>query len=140
MRKPKEIEAINSDGESKTFIIHKFFASDGEEILSALPSAAIPKMTDLGKLKESIGVIFKYVGVMVEGRDDPLMLTTKALMDNHVEDVEQKLRILQQIIGYNFSFFQLGGGSTFFESLIKKHLPLIIQTATDSLRQSSEQG
>jgi hypothetical protein len=71
--------------------------------------------------------------VAVELDTGVLPLSTQALIDNHVPDGEALLRLEFAMLEYNTSFFGKGGPSGFFDGLIRKHLPLIIQMLMDSL-------
>lgn len=138
MIKPKEFAAKDFDGNEKTFIISKLPATLGREILAKYPVSNIPKLGEYQASEEAMLKLLSHVAVPVDGRDEPLRLTTRTLIDNHVADGEQLLRLEMAMMEYNYSFFGKGGASGFFESLIKKHLPLIMKTLTDSLPQSSQ--
>lgn len=134
--KPKTVMVADSDGNEKPFIISKIPAVDAREVLAKYPTSNLPKVGDYDTSREAMLIMMKYVAVEIDGRDEPLCLTTQSLIDNHVEDGEQLMRLEMQMLGYNTSFFGKGGNSDFLEGLIRKYLPLIIQTATDSLQQS----
>lgn len=134
--KPKEVQIKDVDGVEKTFIISRLPATVGREILAKYPVANIPKLGEYQASAEAMQLMMAHVAVpMNDGT--PLRLSTKALVDNHVTDGEQLLRLEFAMLEYNTSFFGQGGPSGFFEGLIKKYLPLIIKTLTDSLQQSS---
>jgi hypothetical protein len=133
MIKEKEVELKNQDGVSKTFILSRLPAVPMREIMAKYPVSNIPKLGDYEVSKEVMTLLLSFVGVRVEGRDEPLLLNTIALINNHVDDAEQLLRLEYAMLEYNTSFFGQGGASNFFAGLLKKHLPLIIQTLMDSL-------
>lgn len=134
--KPKEIEAKDSDGNVKTFIISKLPAIPMREIMAKYPVANIPKLGEYQASKEVMKLLMSYVAVVVEdGRE--IRLVNEALINNHVVDGEQLLRIEYATLQYNTSFFGQGDLSTFLKELIAKHLPSITQTVMDSLRASS---
>lgn len=137
--KPKEITVKDSDGDEKTFIISKVPAVDAREVLSKYPTANIPKVGEYRTSEDAMMLMLKYVAVPIEGRE-PIKLTSKALINNHVVDGEQLMRLELEMLQYNTSFFGKGGNSDFLGGLIRKYLPLIIQTATASLPQSSKPG
>ncbi len=137
--KPKEIAVKDSDGDEKTFIISKIPAVDAREVLSKYPTANIPKVGEYRTSEDAMLLMLKYVAVPIEGRE-PIKLTSKALINNHVVDGEQLMRLELEMLQYNTSFFGKGGNSDFLGGLIRKYLPLIIQTATASLPQSSKPG
>lgn len=137
--KPKEIAVKDSDGDEKTFIISKIPAVDAREVLSKYPTANIPKVGEYRASEDAMMLMLRYVAVPIEGRE-PIKLTSKALINNHVVDGEQLMRLELEMLQYNTSFFGKGGNSDFLGGLIRKYLPLIIQTATASLPQSSKPG
>ena len=137
--KPKEITVKDSDGDEKTFIISKIPAVDAREVLSKYPTANIPKVGEYRTSEDAMLLMLKYVAVPIEGRE-PIKLTSKALINNHVVDGEQLMRLELEMLQYNTSFFGKGGNSDFLGGLIRKYLPLIIQTATASLPRSSKPG
>lgn len=137
--KPKEIAVKDSDGDEKTFIISKIPAVDAREVLSKYPTANIPKVGEYRTSEDAMMLMLRYVAVPIEGRE-PIKLTSKALINNHVVDGEQLMRLELEMLQYNTSFFGKGGNSDFLGGLIRKYLPLIIQTATASLPQSSKPG
>ena len=137
--KPKEITVKDSDGDEKTFIISKIPAVDAREVLSKYPTANIPKVGEYRTSEDAMLLMLRYVAVPIEGRE-PIKLTSKALINNHVVDGEQLMRLELEMLQYNTSFFGKGGNSDFLGGLIRKYLPLIIQTATASLPQSSKPG
>ena len=83
-------------------------------------------------------LLMRYVAVQVSDERQQ-QLTSRALIDNHVTDGEQLMRLEMAMLQYNTSFFQHGGNSGFFEGIIQKFLPLIIRTVTDSLQPSLRQ-
>lgn len=135
--KPKEIQVKDSDGAEKTFIISKIPAVDARKVIAMYPVANMPKVGDYTASEEAMLIMMKYVAVMID--DKELALSSRALIDNHVLDGEQLVRLEMAMLQYNTSFFQQGRNSDFFGTIIRKYLPLIIQTATDSLRQLSPQ-
>lgn len=137
--KPKEIAVKDSDGDEKTFIISKIPAVDAREVLSKYPTANIPKVGEYCTSEDAMMLMLRYVAAPIEGRE-PIRLTSKALINNHVVDGEQLMRLELEMLQYNTSFFGKGGNSDFLGGLIRKYLPLIIQTAAASLPQSSKPG
>lgn len=134
---PKDLELRTASGVEKTFVLHKFGAIAGREIVAKYPIANMPK---LGDYDVSVDVMLKnmaHVGVRLEGRDEPLMLTTRALIDNHVEDTLTLARLEWAMLEYNFAFFGNGESSLSFEGIIAKLRPLISQMLTASSAQSS---
>lgn len=118
MLKPKEIQIVDIDGEERKFLISRFPATIGMEIFYRLPISAMPKIGDFEALKGVRNDIFKYVFVETEG--GPIALSTTALVDNHTGDAETALKIIGAMLQHNFSFFQKGTISLFFDGIAKK--------------------
>ena len=134
--KPKDVEIKDSDGDVKTFIVSKIPAIPMREVMAKYPVSNIPKLGEYNVSEEVMQLLMRYVAVRLEdGRE--IALVNKALINNHVVDGEQLLRIEYAMLQYNTSFFGQGNLSTFLSGLIAKHLPLLIQTVTDSLHASS---
>jgi len=134
MIKPKNITIKDIDGKERKFIISRFPATDGMEILYKLPTAAIPKIGDFDALKEARNDIFKFVYVETDGGE--LALKTKALIDNHTGDAETAIKVMKEIIEYNYSFFQSGILSNFLNKLSKR-IPIIAQEILTRFSQQS---
>lgn len=130
---PKEVEIGG-----KAFVLSKFPAIAGREIVTQYPLTAIPKV---GEYKANETVMLKlmsYVGV--PNGDKPIMLTTRELVDNHVPDWETLAQLEVAMLEYNCSFFGDGRASTFFDAIALKVKAFLSQTLTDSLAQSSQAG
>lgn len=134
--KPEEVSVKDSDGIEKTFIISKLPAMVAREVIAKYPVANAPKIGEYKASEEAMLKMMAHVAVHIEGRE-PMRLNTRSLIDNHVTDGEQLLRLEMEMLRYNTSFFGRGGNSDFLGSIIRKYLPLITQTLTDSLQQSS---
>lgn len=115
MIEPKEVVI-----KGRTFIMSKFSFWDGREIVTQFPVSAIPKLGDYKINEELAAKIYQHVGVTIEGLAQPLMLTTKELVANHVKDWETGLRLEAAMMHYNCDFFQDGSLSTFFATLSEK--------------------
>ena len=138
MIKPKTITVKDIDGQQREFIITRFPATDGMEILYKLPTAALPKIGDFNTLKEARNDIFKFVYVNIGEKDMPL--STKALIDNHTGDAETAIKVMKEIIEYNYSFFQNGILSVFLERVAKKIPDIAQEILTRFSQQSSKRG
>lgn len=116
---PKEIEI---DG--RMFIISKFPAVAGREIVANYSLSAIPKIGDYKTNEEMMRKLMSYVGVS-NASGVPLQLSTAALIDNHTGGWETLAKIEMAMMEYNCSFFQQGKISTFLDSVAEK-LPSMI--------------
>lgn len=137
MIQPKEITIETQAGEQRVFVLSKFPAIQGREIVAKYPLSAVPKLGDYAVNEETMLKLMSFVGVP---RDTgaPLMLTTRALVDNHVPDWEVLARLEMAMLEYNCSFFGNGKGSTFFEAITKKAQAFLSQTLMDLSAQSSQ--
>lgn len=130
MIEPKELEL-----EGKTYILSKFPAIAGREIIAKYPVANMPKLGEYGVSEETMLKLMAFVAVKTEG--EPIKLTTRALVDNHVPNWEVLAKLEWAMMEYNCSFFQNGKVSTFLEGITAKLPQLISKTLTDSLAQLS---
>jgi hypothetical protein len=137
--KPEEITVTTQDGEEVTFVISRLPATIAREVITQYPVSAIPKMGDYARNEELMLKLMSYVGVVGKGQDGkPLMLKTRALIDNHVTDFETLLRLEMAMLEKNCSFFAKGKASGYLVSLADKVQALITSTLTDSLRALSK--
>lgn len=134
--KPEHRTIACGDGESKTFVISKFPAIAGREIITQYPISAVPKLGDYARNEELMVKIMGYVAVL-DSNGNELRLSTRGLIDNHVPDFECLMRLEAEMIGYNCSFFGNGKASTFLETIIKKAKEWGFRTLTEWSAQSS---
>lgn len=125
MIQPKEIE-VNG----KKFIISKFPAIAGREIVAKYIPSIMPKVGDYKVNEETMFKIMKYVSVVLDNHPNPLQLSTPALIDNHVTDWEMLGKLEVAVMEYNCSFFQAGRISTFLEDIAQKIPEWILKTLT----------
>lgn len=136
MIEPKEITIETQRGESRVYVLSKFPAIQGREIIAKYPLSAMPKLGDYQVNEETMLKLMAFVAVPQEGRE-PLRLTTRALVDNHVPDWETLARIEFAMMEYNVSFFGNGKGSTFLEAITHKAQAFLSKTLMDLSAQSS---
>jgi len=134
LRDTKEIHL-----EGKTYVLSKFPCVAGREIVTQYPMTAMPKIGDYPANEILMYKIMCYVGVVVEGHKEPLVLNTPSLVDNHILNFELLLRIEKEMISYNCSFFHNGKISSFLEDLAAKVPAWISSTLTQWWPQSSNQ-
>lgn len=135
---PKELTLTDRSGKERTFILSKFPAIAGREIITKYPLSNIPKIGEYQQSEEVMLKLLAFVGVPREAGGEPLMLTTRALVDNHVGDWETLAKVEWAQLEYNCSFFGNGSSSDFFESLSQKAVTWISQTLTPLLERSSQ--
>lgn len=136
MLEPKSVPIKTQSGEEKTFVISKFPAVAGREIISKYPLSNVPKLGDYAISEETMLKLMAYVGVET-APGQTLPLSTRALVDNHVPDWETLARIEFEMLRYNCSFFSQGLNSDFFASIAPKLQQWISQISTALLAQSS---
>lgn len=113
MIKPKEITIGN-----KAYVISKFTAIEGREIVTQYLASGMPKLGDYKRNEELMLKLMCYVGVPQE--NGTLNLSTSALVNNHVEDWEALTKIEMAMMEYNCSFFRDGRVSTFLNDTAQK--------------------
>ena len=133
---PKEITVETQKGENRAYILSKFPAVQGREIIAKYPLSAMPKLGDYAVNEETMLKLMAFVAVPRDG-GEPLPLSTRALVDNHVPDWETLARIEFAMMEYNVSFFGNGKGSTSLEAITKKAQAFLSQTLMDLSGQSS---
>lgn len=137
MIQPKEITISTQAGENRTYVLSKFPAVQGREIVAKYPMSAMPKLGDYAVNEETMLKLIGFVAVPRDGAE-PLKLSTRALVDNHIPDWETLARLEVAMLEYNCSFFGNGKGSTFFEAIAKKAQAFLSQTLMDLSAQSSQ--
>src|SRR5690606_30555849 len=101
--------------------------------------SGMPKLGDYAVNEETMIKLMGFVAVPSD-TGEPLRLSTRALIDNHVPDWETLGKIEVGMLEYNCSFFGNGRVLTFLEGLGQKAQALITKTLTDYLAQSSPKG
>lgn len=135
--KPHQVMVANKDGVEKAFIISRLPATVAREVVAKYPTSALPKIGDYQVSEETMLLLMKYVAVVVNDGQQ-LVLSTKSLVDNHVDDVTQLLRLEYLMLEENTGFFGQGGKSGFLESLLKKVLKSALPMLTPLLQQLSQ--
>ena len=133
MLEPKDLEGT-------PYVLSKFPATVGREIILQYPTSALPKIGDYATNEALMYKIMKYVGVRIDGRDEPLMLSTPQLVDNHVKDAETLMRLEWAMMSYNFAFFGNGKLSGILDQVANRAVALISKTLMDLSRVSQEKG
>jgi hypothetical protein len=106
-----EPKSVVIDG--KNFILSKFPAVAGREIVAKYPLSAIPK---IGDYEENQAVMLKLMSyVSIDNGATVIPLTTQALIDNHVGGWETLAKVEVAMMEYNVSFLANGRISSFFE-------------------------
>jgi hypothetical protein len=130
----KEIELPN--GSTKTFILSKFPAVVGREIISQYPTSAAPKVGNYSLNEELMFKLLAHIGVPVKGKD-PIMLKTRALVDNHIPDWETLVKVEWAMMEYNCSFFTNGRVLGILDTILPKVNGLISSILIQFVQQLS---
>lgn len=139
MIEPKEVPIPLADGTTRVYVLSKFPAIQGREIIAKYPLSAMPKLGDYAVNEETMLKLMAFVGVPREN-GEPLKLSTRALVDNHVPDWEALARIEMAMLEYNVSFFGNGKGLTFLDAIMQKAQAYLSKTLTDLSGQLSPTG
>jgi hypothetical protein len=126
---PKEIEIDLPDGDTRTYIISKFPAVEGREIVAKYPLSALPKLGDYQVSEDIMLKLMCFVAVDNNGK--PLRLTTRALVNNHIGSWEILAKIEMAMMEYNCSFFTNGKALTSLNELCRKAAQKISIILTD---------
>ena len=136
---PVTITAEDGTVTNRVFVLSKFPAVAGREIVAQYPVSALPKVRDY-KTNEAIMLrLMSFVAVITEAGATQ-RLQTRELVDNHVPDWETLAKLEVAMMEYNCSFFGNGQGSTFLSGLAQKAQALIIKTLMDLSAQSSQKA
>src|SRR5665213_2354770 len=137
MLEPLTVEITTLKGEQRTYIISKFPALAGREIVAIYPLTAIPQVGNYVGNEAVMMQLMSYVAVRLANGSEQL-LVSKALIDNHVPDWETLVKIEIEMMKYNTSFFQQGVVSGFLKTIGMNFLTSITPTLTPLLQQLSE--
>lgn len=122
--------------DGKEFVLSKFPAIAGREIIAKYPLSGLPKIGDYQTNQDVMLKLMSYVGIKIDG--NVLALTTNALVDNHAGSWETLAKIEVAMMEYNCSFFQNGRISNFFEDFAQ-NLPVWISSMLTRLSQQLSQ-
>lgn len=135
--KPRTVSIEDKDGVAKEFVISRLPATVAREVVAKYPTSALPKIGDYQTSEETMLLMMRYVAVEVDGQ--LMRLTTKGLVDNHVNDVVQLLRLEFEMLEENTNFFGRAGKRGFLDSLLQKLLSSVMPMLTPLLAQLSAQ-
>ncbi len=124
----------------KEYIIHKWSALAGRELITQFPTSALPVIGNY-KLNEKYCLeLMKYVQAVVKdsGQEHLIRLDDFAKVDSHIENFKCLMELEKECIFYNCGFFPQGGILNSLIGLIKKHLPQISKTLMGLLPQLSQ--
>ena len=125
----KTLPLPTQSGETRTYVLSKFPAVAGREIVAKYPLSNMPKLGDYGVSEEVMLKLMAFVGVELAGGNiQPL--NTRALVDNHVPDWEVLARLEWAMLEYNCSFFSNGTTFAFLDELKAKAPAWVSQMLT----------
>jgi hypothetical protein len=136
---PKEFLCPVPGGGEKLFILSKFPAIAGREIIAKYPLSGLPKLGDYAVNEETMFKLMSFVAVP-GANGEPQRLTTRELIENHCADWEVLARVEFEMLRYNCSFFEDGRASLFLEGFAQKALAWTTKTLTVFLAQLSTAG
>lgn len=125
------------DIDGKSYVLTRFPATKGREIVTQYLSTGLPKIGDYKTNEELMLKLMAYVGIPQADNRPPLMLINETLVNNHVDNFETLLKIELAMMEYNCSFFQNGRASDFLNGIAQKVPAWIIKTLTRLLQQLS---
>jgi hypothetical protein len=137
---PKEITLSGQDGKERKYILSKFPAVQGREIISKCIASSVPQLEKYDISEETMLKMMAYVAVPQKNR--PLRLITRELVDNHVPDWEILDKLEKEVIQYNCSFFLADRPLTFFDVCLKmmnQKASEILTTSLEPLLQTAKQ-
>jgi len=130
---PKDVTVQTQGGEERAYVISKFPAVAGREIVAKYPLSNLPKIGDYPVSEETMLKLMAYVAVKKtndKGEDVFIRLGSRALVDNHVPDWESLAKLEILMMEYNCSFFADGRASAFLQGLGAKAMPKITEILT----------
>lgn len=131
MIEPKEIVI-----DDRVFILSKFPAVAGREIVTQYPLSGVPKLGEYKTNQEIMLKLMCYVSVPREAPALPLALTSQALIDNHVGSWETLVKVEWAMMEYNCSFFRDGRASSFLAGIAQQFPAWLIKMWTALLGRS----
>lgn len=131
------LEPKNIEFNGKTYILSKFPAWEGAILMSRLPISMLPKIGEFPVYIECLAEVLSYVSVPMPS-GDTLALKSPEIINNHVGDWENTMKLFKATVEYNTSFLRDGGLSDFLNGITANSLPeLIARTCQIFLQLSS---
>lgn len=124
------LQPLDKEIDGKVFVLSKFPAVAGREIVAKYPLSGMPKLGDYKVNEETMLKLMAYVAVRLDN-GTTLQLSTRALVDNHVPSWETLAKVEWAMMEYNCSFFGNGRASTFFEGIAQRLPSMITSILTD---------
>lgn len=120
---PSELILDDDKGAPRKYVLSKFPAVQGREIIAKYPTSALPKIGDYAVSEEVMLKLMSFVAA--ESNGQLIRLTTRSLVDNHVPSWEMLAKIEMAMMEKNCSFFQKGTLSDSLAGVVQKSLQKI---------------
>jgi hypothetical protein len=121
---PKPFVVELPDGSKAEYILSKFPAVAGREIIAKYPSSNIPKLGDYAVSNEIMLKLMHFVAID-QGNAGMLRLGTQTLVDQHVKSWEVLAKLEMAMMEYNCSFFRDGTAYVFLQNVVEMVLEKI---------------
>jgi hypothetical protein len=136
---PKTVEIPCQDGSTRSYVISKFPAIEGREIVTQYVATAIQKADGYKANEDLMLKAMCYVSALnSEGQE--IKLTTRALVNNHVPDFEALMRLEAALLDYNTNFMHRAKSFISSSDIEGKAMAWISRMLTHLSAQSSVQG
>ena len=132
---PSELILEDDKGVPHKYVLSKFPAVQGREIIAKYPTSALPKIGDYAVSEDVMLKLMCFVAA--ESNGTLVRLTTRALVDNHVPTWEILAKIEMAMMEKNCSFFRRGTLSASLADVAQKSLQKISEMLTALSAQSS---
>lgn len=132
-RESKVVMIAGQDGVERPYLISKFPALMGRELVSVYPVANLPKIGDYAASEAMMLKLMTRVAALRPDKTVWLPLVSKDLYDNHVPDWEAGAKIEGAAWEHNCSFFGNGKLSIFCGDIVQNLQRWITSTLTASL-------
>lgn len=83
------------------YMLSKFPAVGGREIIYEYELMAAQKSQDYQRHERIMFKLMRFVGKVIEGRAEPLLLETPELIDNHVKNWAILVKLETEMLNYN---------------------------------------
>lgn len=134
---PSELILTDDNNKERKFILSKFPAVQGREIIAKYPTSNLPKIGDYAASEEVMLKLMAFVETEKDGHR--IRLATRALIDNHVPSWEMLAQIEMAMMEKNCSFFRNATLADSLASVAQNALQKISAMLTGLSEQSSTQ-
>lgn len=135
---PKDVTLKTQNGVDRIYLISKFNAQLGRELVAKYPVANMPKLGEYSVSEECMFKLMTCVAALAPDKRTWIPLVSPALYNNHVPDWETGGKIEGAMWEHNCSFFGNEKASIFFGDIALNLRRWITSMLTDLLAQSSQ--